>query len=164
MTNLIAPQTPEDRLRNAGQRVTSQRVLLLRLLDESDEHLDAEELYRRASVEMPDINLSTVYRNLTVLKEAGLVSQRYFARDHSREYFETATPEEHYHFTCLSCGAIVEFETPLIMRVRNDLKKQHGVDIRHACICFEGLCSTCIQSKQKFNTEKQKNHASQLTS
>ncbi|MCO6452569.1 MAG: transcriptional repressor [Caldilineales bacterium] len=143
------PEAPEERLRNAGQRVTSQRILLLRLLDEANDHLDAEELYRRASKEMPDINLSTVYRNLSVLQEAGLVSQRYFARDHSREYFETATPEEHYHFTCLSCGAIVEFETPLISRVRNDLKTEHGVDIRHACICFEGVCAACMESKSK---------------
>lgn len=140
--------SPEERLRAAGQRVTAQRVLLLRLLDESQEHLDAEGLYERARREMPDINLSTVYRNLAVLKEAGLVEQRYFAREHGREYFEPSTSAEHYHFTCLSCGRVVEFETPLIARVRAELQAQHGVRVRHACICFEGICADCAARGQ----------------
>ncbi len=140
--------SPEERLRAAGQRVTSQRVLLLRLLDESKEHLDAEALYARARREMPDINLSTVYRNLAVLKEAGLVEQRYFAREHGREYFEPSTANEHYHFTCLVCGRVVEFETPLIARVRAELQARHGVRVRHACICFEGVCADCAARGQ----------------
>ncbi|NOX63315.1 MAG: transcriptional repressor [Chloroflexi bacterium] len=145
--------TPEERLRAAGQRVTAPRVLLIRLLDEAEEHLDAEELYRRARRELPSINLSTVYRNLAVLKEAGLVEQRYFARDHSREYFESAVQEEHYHFTCLSCGKVVEFETPLIAKVRVDLEAQLGVDIRHACICFEGLCAECAAAEKRTDAD-----------
>lgn len=140
---MTIPHTPEDRLRAAGQRVTGQRVLLMRLLDESDKHLDAEELYERARLEMPDINLSTVYRTLTVLKEAGLVDQRYFARDHGREYYETPGGVEHYHFTCQGCGKVVEFATPLIAQARGELEMLHGVRVRHACICFEGTCAEC---------------------
>ncbi len=140
---------PEDRLRSAGQRITAQRVLLMRLLDESDQHLDAEALYARARDEMPDINLSTVYRNLTVLKQAGLVEQRYFARDHGREYYESSAGSEHYHFTCQVCGKVVEFSTPLIARARADLQIQHGVHVRHACICFEGICAECAAQESK---------------
>lgn len=135
--------TPEERLRAAGQRITAQRSLILRLLDASDQHLDAEALHERARLEMPEINLSTVYRTLAVLKQAGLVEQRYFARDHSREYYESSTAVEHYHFTCLGCGRVVEFDTPLIAKVRSDLQAQHRVQIRHACICFEGVCADC---------------------
>lgn len=141
--NHPTPLTPEQRLRAAGQRITAQRSLILKLLDASEGHLDAETLHERARQEMPDINLSTVYRTLAVLKEAGLVEQRYFARDHSREYFEPSTAVEHYHFTCLGCGRVVEFDTPLIAKVRTDLQTQHSVQIRHACICFEGVCAVC---------------------
>lgn len=140
---MTASLSPEERLRAAGQRVTAQRVLVLRLLDASAGHLDAEALFHAAQQEMPEINLSTIYRNLALLTRAGLVEQRYFARDHSREYFELATTAEHYHFTCTQCGKIIEFETPLIAQVRSDLKQQHTVSIRHACICFEGLCPDC---------------------
>lgn len=140
---------PEDRLRAAGQRITAQRVLLIRLLDESDQHLDAEALYERARGEMPDINLSTVYRNLAVLKQAGLVEQRYFARDHGREYYESSAGSEHYHFTCQVCGKVVEFSTPLIARARADLQLLHGVHVRHACICFEGVCAQCADQESK---------------
>ena len=131
------------RLRQSGQRVTAQRLLLLRLLEESDGHLNADELYRRAREEMPDINLSTVYRNLQALEATGLVDRRYFSRDHSREYYEMPSSPEHYHFTCKGCGAVSEFETPLIEQVRQDLQRTHGVTLRHACMCFEGYCAEC---------------------
>ena len=106
MTTTSLSMTPEDRLRAAGQRVTGQRLLLIRLLDQSERHLDAEALYERARQEMPEINLSTVYRTLAVLKDAGLVEQRYFARDHGREFYEATGTVEHYHFTCLNCGRV----------------------------------------------------------
>lgn len=148
MTTPSLPLTPEDRLHAAGQRVTGQRVLLIRLLDQSERHLDAEALYERARLEMPDINLSTVYRTLAVLKEAGLVEQRYFARDHGREFYEATGTVEHYHFTCLNCGRVVEFATPLVAQVRMELQAQHGVRVRHACICFEGTCADCAGANQ----------------
>lgn len=130
-------------LRDEGLRVTSQRTLILEIIERSEGHLDAEDIYFRARQQDPKLSLSTVYRTLNLLKEMGLVEQRYFARDHSREYYESATAPEHYHFTCVACGQVVEFETPLIRRLKDDLRQKHGVDFSHACICFEGYCAKC---------------------
>ncbi|MFQ5857046.1 MAG: Fur family transcriptional regulator [Anaerolineae bacterium] len=133
----------EKALRNEGLRVTAQRALILDILRESDEHLDADDIYFRARRQDPKLSLSTVYRTLSILKEMGLVSQRYFARDHGREYYESSAAPEHYHFTCVSCGQIVEFETPLIEQLKRDLVMEHGVRFSYACICFEGYCAEC---------------------
>ena len=135
--------SPEEQLRSAGHRVTPQRVLLLRLLEEADEHLDAESLYQRASAADASISLATVYRTLAVLKELGLVEQRYFARDHGKEYYEPTRRSEHYHFTCTSCGRVIEFSTPLVAEISRAVGERNGLKVTHACVCFEGLCDRC---------------------
>lgn len=142
--SLLPPQpSPAEQLRMAGHRVTPQRLLLLRLLAEANEHLDAETLFQRASAEDASISLATVYRTLAVFKELGLVQQRYFARDHSKEYYEPTQRSEHYHFTCTNCGRVVEFSTPLIAEVSRTVAERYGLKVTHACVCFEGLCDAC---------------------
>jgi Fur family ferric uptake transcriptional regulator len=136
-------------LRDEGLRVTSQRALILDIIERSAGHLDAEDIYFRARQHDPKLSLSTVYRTLNLLKEMELVEQRYFARDHSREYYESSSTPEHYHFTCVGCGQVVEFETPLIRQLKDDLRQEHGVDFSHACICFEGYCAECRACEDK---------------
>jgi Fe2+ or Zn2+ uptake regulation protein len=130
-------------LHASGRRLTPQRALILSLLNETDQHLDAEGLYAQARKRMPNLNLATVYRTLAVLKEMGLVEQRYFARDHKREYYEAVGKREHYHFTCLGCGQVLEVETPRIRQAQRELGEMLGVIFSHACVCFEGYCAEC---------------------
>jgi Fur family transcriptional regulator, ferric uptake regulator len=73
----IAVGAAQGLLRARGKRITSQRALLLQLIQESGAHLDAEELYRRAQRRDPRINLTTVYRTLNLLKESGLIERSY---------------------------------------------------------------------------------------
>ena len=93
-----------DTLRSSGRRMTPKRALVLDILEHSDAHLDAETIWHLARGRDQSLNLATIYRTLAVLKEMGLVDQRYFARAHKREMYETARKPEHYHFTCLDCG------------------------------------------------------------
>jgi len=134
----------EAMLREQGKRITPQRRLLLRIIEESHEHLNAEQIYLRAKREDPRLSLSTVYRTLAVLKEAGLVEQRYFARDHQREYFESPRTPEHYHFTCIGCGRVIEFETPRMQQLKLELQENQAVQVTHACVCLEGYCADCL--------------------
>jgi Fe2+ or Zn2+ uptake regulation protein len=144
-TNLVLEQS----LHSAGRRLTSQRALILSVLEDSDEHLDAEGIYEHARKRRRSLNLATVYRTLTVLKEMGLVEQRYFARDHKREYFEAVGKREHYHFTCLGCGKVIEVETPRIRQARQELGVALGLTFIHACVCFEGFCPECARNEEE---------------
>ncbi|MFQ5342092.1 MAG: Fur family transcriptional regulator [Anaerolineae bacterium] len=137
----------EERLKAAGKYLTQQRRLILEIIQESDEHLDAEAIYLRGKPRDPTLSLSTVYRTLNLLKELDLVEQCYFARDHQRERFEAKDAPEHYHFTCRRCGQIIEFETGLITEIRENLERKFGVDVAHSCICFEGLCADCREDE-----------------
>lgn len=132
-------------LHDSGRRLTPQRALILSIIEGTSEHLDAAQILELAQRANPNLNLATVYRTLTVLKEMGLVQQRYFARDHKREYYEASTKREHYHFTCLECGRIVEVQTPRLMQARQELAQQLGLVFTHTCVCFEGYCAECAR-------------------
>ena len=136
-------------IRESGGRFTSQRRLIVELLENVEEHLDAEGLYHLAYDRDTSVSLATVYRTLNVLKDAGLIEQRYFAREHGREYYEPVAAQEHYHFTCQRCKQIIEFESELVNEIRQVLEGTVGVSVKHACVCFEGLCETCKAASQQ---------------
>ncbi len=135
-------------LRASGHRITSQRQIVLQVVETSAEHLDAEAIYRRAREKDPKISLATVYRTLTVLKDMGLIEQRYLARDHAREHYEPVGAPQHYHFTCLGCRQVIEFQSPRVKEMTAELQRALGVQVAHACICLEGYCQTCAAKRQ----------------
>ncbi len=140
---LAAPNEARRLLRTRGKRITAQRALLLQIVQESTSHLDADKLYRRAKKLDPRINLTTVYRTLNLLKEFDLVEHRFLTHDHRSEQFETKPTVEHYHFTCVRCKSVIEFESPLVGQLRAQVKNKFGVEFTHACLCFEGYCAKC---------------------
>lgn len=143
---MLTEFTPSPRinrlLHDHGLRATRQRQLVLHILEESDGHLDAEGIWTRGKDYDPELSLATVYRTLNLLKEIDLVSQRYFSRDHKKEYYEPRK-EEHYHFTCLGCGEVIEVHTNRIHQARQEMAGEMGLEFTHACVCFEGYCPSC---------------------
>ncbi len=146
--NQVAMREAHGLLRARGKRITSQRALLLQIIQESAGHLDAEGLYRRAKGRDPRINLTTVYRTLNLLKESGLIEPSYLTHDHHREQFEPKPDAEHYHFTCVQCAKVIEFESPLIEQLRREVRRKFGVEFTHGCLCFEGYCADCAKKRK----------------
>jgi Fur family ferric uptake transcriptional regulator len=128
-------------LRTPGHRLTRQRMLVLEIVRESQEHLDADTIYQRAKARDPNIGIATIYRALARLKEAGLVQEQRLGENHG--HFETTQSRPHYHFTCLKCGKIVEFESPQVMRAARQLCKNEGLQITQIQIHLSGYCSQC---------------------
>jgi Fe2+ or Zn2+ uptake regulation protein len=128
-------------LRAAGRRLTSQRRLILEVLEESDEHLDAEALYAQVKVRDPDVSLATIYRTLAVLKEVGLVEEHRLGEDHG--HYEAALDEPHYHFTCLGCGEVIEFDAPLVVWIKQELSEREGVRVTSTHLHMSGYCARC---------------------
>ncbi len=126
-----------------GGRMTSQRQIILDVIDRSREHLTADDITARAQRLDRTINPSTVYRTLTLLKGRGLIKSRYYGQDSHREVFEPTPNTEHYHFTCSHCGRVVEFESKYVPALRAQLQNDYGVEVRTACLCLTGLCEKC---------------------
>jgi Fe2+ or Zn2+ uptake regulation protein len=136
-----------DAFRAAGRRLTSQRRLIVEVLEKSDEHLDAGALYDRAKICNPDISLATVYRTLSVLKEMGLVEEHRLGEEHG--HYEPVRDRPHYHFTCLSCGKVIEFDTPLVAQVRRDFGEREGVRVTGAHLHLSGYCAQCQKQRRR---------------
>lgn len=136
---------PNDGLREAfqeaGLRLTSQRRLILDVLKESDEHLEADALHDRAKERSPGLSLATVYRTLALLKQMGLIEEHRLGEGHS--HYEAVREEPHYHFTCRRCGKVIEFDTSLVARVKRDLTKREGVEITNSHLHLIGYCQEC---------------------
>ena len=130
-----------DVFRSEGRRLTSQRRLILRVLEESEKHLDAESLYDRVKVQDPDVSLATVYRTLTLFREMGLVEEQGLGEGHS--HYEAARGRPHYHFVCSGCDRVIEFDTPWVMRIARELAGQEGVQVTGAHLRMSGYCAWC---------------------
>lgn len=136
---------PADKLREmlsaAGRRLTPQRRLILEVLKDSKGHLDAEAVYNQAKVRAPDISLATVYRTLALLKKMGLVEEHRLGEEHS--HYEVVQDEPHYHFTCQSCGRVIEFDAPLVAQIERRLSEEMGINVIDAHLHLIGYCAQC---------------------
>jgi Fur family ferric uptake transcriptional regulator len=130
-----------DTFRATGRRLTSQRRLILEVLEESAVHLDAETLFVRARARDPEISLATVYRTLAVFKEMGLVEEHALGEEHG--HFEAARNGPHYHFVCLGCGEVIEFDAPSMAQVVQEVSEQEGVCVTDVDLRLSGYCARC---------------------
>lgn len=127
-----------------GQRMTSQRKLLLNIIRQADEHLDADGIYRLARDKDPRISLSTVYRNLHILKEAGLVAEHHLGEEH--HYYELRTVPQHHHLVCLNCGAVYEFESPYTGKMKSAVEAASHYTVESIEINMKGYCPRCQEA------------------
>jgi Fur family ferric uptake transcriptional regulator len=130
-----------------GKRTTSQRRLLLDLILQSEGHLDADELYRRAREQEPSISLSTVYRNLKLFKELDLVDELHFAEAH--HHYEAKAPAQHHHLVCLGCGKVIEFTSPLTERMKSQIQRDNDFVITDTEVRMKGYCARCQTAHTK---------------
>ena len=124
-----------------GHPLTSQRRLLFELIRQADEHIDAKELYRRASSKDESISPATVYRSLNLFKQLGLVDERRLGKMCC--YYEIKQPLEHQHLVCRGCGKVIEFESPLIRKLVDKIQREHGFNVTKAELYLEGYCLEC---------------------
>lgn len=120
---------------------TRQRRLLLDLLRNSTEHLDAKGLYRKVVERDQNISLATVYRNLRLFKELGLIEERHLDEIHC--FYEIKGDEEHYHMICSACGNVVEFHSPHVKKMIQEVRANTDFDVTKAVLYLEGYCSKC---------------------
>ena len=134
----------KDSLKQRGVRLTRQRQILLELIDQSGQHLDAERLYHLAKERDPKLNRVTVYRTLKMLKEGGLVDEldlMHIGGD--QHYYETRMKQEHAHIICLRCGKVEEFFGEPLQKLRKQVEAHFGFQVILARTEVGGYCSHC---------------------
>ena len=146
----MAVSGSKDSLQQRGVRLTRQRKILLDLIDQSGQHLDADRLYQLAREKDPKLNRVTVYRTLKLLKAGGLVDELdLMHHDGDQHYYETRLKQEHAHVICLRCGKIEEFFGDLLQEMRDQIESHFGFKIVLARTEVGGYCSHCQALRAK---------------
>ena len=140
-----------EAVQQQGLRLTSQRRLVMEILQQSNEHLDAEMVYERARLKDPRISLATVYRTLALFKLLGLVEEHQFGESHG--HFEAVKDTPHYHFACGECGQVIEFTDPEVEVLAQRLCLQAGHTLTQIKLDLVGICSAC-QAKRRLPERK----------
>jgi Fur family ferric uptake transcriptional regulator len=117
-------KTLEELCAERGMRMTDQRRIIARILQDSEDHPDVEELYRRSVKVDSKISISTVYRTLKLFEDAGIIARHDFRDGRSR--YETVSEEHHDHLIDLKNGVVVEFHSPEIEALQERIAREHG--------------------------------------
>ncbi|MDR0270918.1 Fur family transcriptional regulator [Paenibacillus sp.] len=129
-----------EQLKTNGVRITPQRHAILAYLMDSMSHPTAEEIYRALEPKFPSMSVATVYNNLKMLIEAGMVHELTYGDNSSR--FD-ANVSEHFHVICQKCGKIEDFSYPSLQDVEHTAEKSTGFQIQSLRMELYGICSGC---------------------
>jgi Fe2+ or Zn2+ uptake regulation protein len=128
-------------LRGAGHRVTSQRLVLHRVLGELGRHASAEEIARVSAERLPGLSLPTVYATLELFESLGLA--RRVDTGGPAALFDPRT-EPHAHFACRRCGAVSDLDADFdASPVRAAARASGAEPDEHVEVVVRGLCAAC---------------------
>ena len=128
-------------LRERGQRVTSQRLVIGRLLRSLDRHVTAEEVLRMASAQLPGVSLPTVYATLDLLTELGEARRVSVGGP----VLYDPRVEDHAHVRCRSCGRVEDVDVEVDLAVALRAARAAGFAPEGAEVVVEGLCGECAR-------------------
>jgi Fur family transcriptional regulator, ferric uptake regulator len=149
--------TPSDKRRSLveefsakGVRLTTQRRVLLEVIQSAHEHLDAGTLLRLARERDAAIDRATVYRTLELLKKLRLVDELDLMHlNGEKHYYEVRRERDHIHLACFQCGKIEEFGSPLFERLKQEIAREAGFRIGAVRMEVGGRCSSCLRSPEQ---------------
>lgn len=125
-------------LRRKGLKVTPQRLEIMRYLDMCRVHPDADSIYTDLKMSNPSLSRTTVYNNLEVLRNNGIIQILTISGSELRYDFKM-TP--HHHFLCTKCGTILDIDVSCPFLEKMKLGK-HRIEEVHGY--FKGTCADCL--------------------
>jgi Fur family ferric uptake transcriptional regulator len=143
-----------DEVASKGVRLTAQRRALIEVIQEASQHLDADSLLRLARQREPGIDRATVYRTIELLKKLRLVDELDLMHlQGEKHYYEVKTKHEHVHLACFHCGRIEEFSSALFERLKAEISREAGFEIKVTRLEVGGACRACAARDHLSRTE-----------
>ena len=135
------PKDISHQLSELGYRLTPQRMMIVSAIENSDNHISAEEIYAQVIAKYSYVNISTVYRTLEMLKRLGLVTETDLGEGRVR--YHPAGKGHHHHLVCRECGTTIDLDESVLSPVKEVLRKKYGfiADLSHLAIF--GRCIKC---------------------
>lgn len=127
-------------LRDSGMRLTHQRMEIFREVARTDDHPDAETVFKRVRERMPTISLDTVYRTLWMLNDVGLIIP--LGPQRGRMRFD-GNAKPHHHFVCTECGKVSDFCSTEFDGLEVPAEVNRMGCVATTQVQFRGICSRC---------------------
>lgn len=131
--------------------MTHQREQILHELHKEKEHHTAESLYEKVKKKLPRISLATVYRNLEILSEAGVIKKLQISGRQKRFDWDL---EQHDHILCEQCHRIDNFETEQDQKHALQPKHNTGYQVAGCRVEFFGVCPKCQKKNARTKNKK----------
>lgn len=128
------------------RRNTIQKDLVLNAVHTLRSHVTADEVYNFIIKEHPSVGKGTVYRNLSILADEGLIRKIEIPNASDRYDF---TLKEHYHVRCVRCGCIEDVELKYSSDIMNSVDVNHGFDLLGFDLLFRGVCGKCKEIEEE---------------
>ncbi|MFD0869072.1 Zinc-specific metallo-regulatory protein [Chlamydia abortus] len=132
-------QTMLDAMSKKGWRITDQRRRLAELFSTTDEYLSPKDVYEYMRQKYPSVSFDTIYRNLRLLSEMGILEQFYFL-DSGLKFKANCSTHHHHHLICVNCEKTVTFDYCPMWHV-SGLPEQFDI-LNHRFEIY-GICNEC---------------------
>ena len=134
-------------LRQNNLKYTTQRELILKIIYDNSGHFTPEDIYNLIKEKHPDVKLgiATIYRTLTLLEDANIVSSISFGTQGKK--YEFGLKEHHDHLVCLRCGKIEEFFDSTIEKQQEAIAKKFDFMMTNHVMKIIGICKDCQNKK-----------------
>lgn len=129
-------------LKSHMMRSTRQRAIIKEALKGTKVHPTADWIYDKVREKCPNVSLGTIYRNLNLLKEAGLIKELKFGKNTARY---DGNFKSHYHISCLECGKLEDIQCKLHPDLTKIVEKTNGYKILNHQLEFNGICPECLK-------------------
>ena len=134
-----------EAVRSTDQRMTPQRLLLLSAIRRSGEHVNINQIHDQVKQAYPFINISTIYRNVAILKELRLISETY--RMDGEILYEWIGDNTHIHMMCRDCNEMIEIDDKYLDSLKREIRQDFGFNIDIDHLALSGLCGNCKNLK-----------------
>lgn len=129
-------------VKSKGLNLTRERLALFEGTRRLKGHFSVDTLVQRLKGEGLKVSRDTVYRNLPLLLESGVICQSY--RTSRDTVYEVAQGRDHHdHMLCRVCGRVIEFKSEVIEKVQEKIARDRGFQLEHHCHQLVGICSQC---------------------
>ncbi len=125
-----------------GLRNTPEREEIVAEIFSNREHFDVDELYLRLRQKGSRVSKASIYRNIPLIMECGLIREVWHEDGHMH-YESIFGYGHHCHLRCIKCGKVIEFVEKELMEIEKRLSKKHGFEIIDHRLDVTGYCSDC---------------------
>ncbi len=138
---MISTDVILTKLREAGERLTIQRRMVLEVLCDGGNHLAVQDVQMRLAERGIELNETTVYRILQWLKDTGVVSQTDLGQ--RGIVYQIIGAHPHHHLVCLNCGHVIDIDDSVLEVLRERLRQEYDFEPRIDHMAFFGTCREC---------------------